>query len=113
MREKFLFYDTVYGAITTKNEQYLKERKQFRKANNRQVFLSTTAIIFYAMSILSLVLGLTSDTFHSYQVVGLVLLGVGLVCALGAIFNSCYIESKDYIKHFKETKEYKEQIKKK
>lgn len=111
MEDKFLFYDDNFGVITTNNDVYLTEKRQYEKARNYQVFLATTSIIFSLISVLSLVLGIGSANFYSFRVVGLVFLGIGLVCAILTIFNNYYIKSKDYVKHFKLTREYKEQIK--
>ena len=111
MKKTYLFYDEKLGAITTNNDAYIREKHQYEKARSYQVFLATTAIIFSLVSVLSLILGIGSENFYSFRVVGLVFLGIGLVFTILTIFNEYYIKSKDYIRHFKFTQEYKEKAK--
>lgn len=111
MEEQFLFYDEQYGAITTKHEEYLVEKKNYEKAKSYQVFVATLSGVFSLVSVLVLFLGIYSIAFNSFKIVGLIFLGLGLVFAVLTIFIDYYIKSKNYVEHFKLTREYREQIK--
>lgn len=110
MKEQFLFYDEQYGVITTKHEEYLTEKRQYNKAKNYQVFVATLSGVLSFVSVLVLFLGIYSTVFNSFKIVGLVFLGFGWLFAVLTIFLEYYIKSKNYVDHFRLTKEYKDQI---
>lgn len=111
MKEQFLFYDKKYGVIKTTHKEYLIEKMQYNKAGDCQTCVATLSIFLSLVSILVSYLGVYSTNAILFKVLALSFLGLSWGLAVVTIYLSNYIEAKNYIEHFRLTKEYKEQIK--